>query len=269
MNKPKETFASTLECFQWKYDLHKVFDDFLTMSICAVTRNPVTGLSHYEDLYLETIKPYKNDELRFQFPKMFALLVAEIEALVGTCNDVLGTYYEAHFLKKGTQQFFTPWNICMFMAKSSFETVEHPEEQEPIRILEPACGSGRMLLAASQVSGKHHHFYGVDIDATCVKMTALNLFLNGLFHSEVACCNFLMPDDFRFSYRLSFLPLGIFRIEEKEQSPLWHSIRLQGNGKQESRKGKEPLQVQADISNLKLPSDEGNQEGYNQQLQLF
>jgi hypothetical protein len=32
----------------------------------------------------------------------------------------------------------------------------------------------------------------------------------------------LSPEDFVIAYRISFLPLGIFKIEDKEQSKLWH-----------------------------------------------
>jgi hypothetical protein len=255
MKSKTETFESLISSFQYKYDLHTVFDDFLTMSICSVTRNPKTGLSHYEDLYLKTIERYKTDQLRFVFPKMFAALVIEMEELKEECNDVLGIYYEMNLSKKGSQQFFTPWQICEFMATSTLDINTERKEGEPLRILEPACGSGRMLLAAAKVHGKEHCFYAVDIDPTCVKMTALNLFLNGIFNSEVLCGNFLIPEDFSFSYQLSFVPLGIFRFEEREKSPLWHSIQMEGIAKK-------------DVQNLKLPSEEGNQ-NLMHQLNLF
>jgi hypothetical protein len=249
------SFESFFEAFGFKYDLHTVFDDFLTMALCAVTRNPATGISHYEDLYLQTVERYKTDELRFLFPKMFSVLVEEMEALKDQCNDVLGAFYEQHLYKKGAQQFFTPWPICEFMAKSTLEYAAE-EERKAKRILEPACGSGRMLLAAAKVYGRDHYYYGVDIDPTCVKMTALNLFLNGIFGGEVLCGNFLLPDDFTVSYKVSLFPLGIFRIENKEESPLWQSLKMKPIAKFESE-------------NLRLPSEEGNQEAYLQQLKLF
>jgi hypothetical protein len=56
-------------------------------------------------------------------------------------------------------------------------------------------------------------------------MAAINLFLNGMFHSEVMCADALLPEDFRFSYRTSFLPFGIFRVTEKEHSPLWQLMQ--------------------------------------------
>ena len=91
-----------------------------------------------------------------------------------------------------------------------------------MRILDPTCGSGRMLLAAHRAQGAGHEYYGIDIDRTCVKMTAINLFFNGIWNGEVMCANALMPDDFIISYHISFSPLGIFKIEEKEQSRLWY-----------------------------------------------
>jgi hypothetical protein len=78
-----------------------------------------------------------------------------------------------------------------------------------------------MLLAAYRTNGNGHEYYGIDIDRTCVKIAALNLFLNGMWHSEVMCANALAPDDFVISYRISLLPLGIFKIEKKEASKLW------------------------------------------------
>jgi type I restriction-modification system DNA methylase subunit len=228
MKSKTETFASLMDSFGYKYDTHSVFEDFLTMSMCTVTFNPKTRLSHYEDLYLETVKKYKDDSLRFQFPKLFIALVNEMEERVGDSkgNDVLGEYYEQNAAKKDLSQFFTPWPICRFIAKISVEESKKSDTPDkPLRILEPSCGSGRFILASAKEAGPDNEFYGIDIDHTCVKMTALNLFLNGVFHSEVMCANALLPDDFRVSYVISFLPFGIFRIDEKEKSRLWHLVR--------------------------------------------
>ena len=228
MKIENEIFAKLMQAFEPQYNLATVFNDFLTMSICSVTQNPATGKSHYEDLYLETIAKYANDELRFNFPKMFSQLIWEMDLRFfseGYHNDVLGEFYEENLYKKGAQQFFTPWPICQFMAKSVADESKKNPVDRPLRILEPACGSGRMLLAALKEFGPKQEYYGVDIDPVCVKMTALNMFLNGMFNSEVMCANFLLPDDFRFSYRISMLPFGIFRIDEKEKSPLWHLMQ--------------------------------------------
>src|ERR1019366_498793 len=227
MKNQTDTFDKKIRLFEYRYDLRTVFDDFLTMTCCAFSQNPATSKSHDEDLYLETIAKYKEDALRFEFPKLLACLTVEMTDRCDsdTGNDVLGEFYEQNLCRKGAAQFFTPWPICMFMAKCTAESLEEKSGDRPLRILDPSCGSGRMLLASNRVNGPTHEYYGVDIDETCVKMTALNLFLNGMFHSEALCADALLPEDFRVSYRTSFLPFGLFRIKEKEQSLLWHILK--------------------------------------------
>jgi type I restriction-modification system DNA methylase subunit len=229
MKKEKETFNSIIRLFEYRHDLRTVFDDFLTMSICAMGQNPGTMKSYDEDLYLETVAKYKSDQkLVKEFPRLYACVVNEMTERwnSGEGYDVLGEFYEQNLYRKSASQYFTPWPICMFMAKCVTETsLENKTEDRPLRILDPACGSGRMLLAAQMCNGRNHEFYGIDIDHTCIKMAAINLFLSGLFHSETLFGDALIAEDFRMSYRTSFLPFGLFRIQDKEQSPLWHMLK--------------------------------------------
>jgi type I restriction-modification system DNA methylase subunit len=262
MTTQQESFAQLMDKFQYRYDLSRVFEDFLTMSMCAVTQNLQTGVSYYEDLYLETIAPYKTDELRHQFPKLFGALVFEMEERLGSSsgNDVLGEYYEQNLSKKkGKGQFFTPWHMCKLMAGISVGN-DSKDVTKPLRIIDPCCGSGRMLLASATCHGKHRHYYGIDIDHTCVKMATLNLFFNGIFHAEVMCADALDPNDFRISYRISKYPLGIFRIEDKEKSYLWYSAQHAFKVNRGTPKGE----------GLILPSQNGDTDtGEASQLVLF
>jgi type I restriction-modification system DNA methylase subunit len=253
MTQKNETFAKLLDSFQYKYDRRTVFDDFLTMTMCAVTPKLGTGKSHYEDLYLETIKKYKDDQLRYKFPEMFATLIQEMEERVNSDagNDVLGEYYELGFANKKLSQFFTPWPICQFMAKSVVDISSRHDPDRPLNILEPSCGSGRMLLAAAREAGPNHEYHAVDKDHTCAKMTAINLFLNGIFRSEVMWGDPLLPE-FRLSYQLSFSPIGIFRIEQKEKSRLYRMLLY---SQDESRKDKSEKTKQ--VANIVLPSKSG------------
>ena len=247
-----------MNSFAYRYDLRPVFDDLLTMSICATAQIPGAGKSHYEDLYMKTIAKYAKDDLRYQFPKLFAQLVLEMELRVKDTqgNDVLGEYYEQNFCRKGSGQFFTPMHVCHFMAHSICGDSKHLEETR--RVLDPTCGSGRMLLAARHCMGTGHEYYGIDLDHTCVKMTALNLFLNGMFHSEVMWADALSPDDFRMSYVISFLPFGIFQIKDKEKSKLWQMY-----------KNTFPSQQAKPKSEILLPSEQEKHDGQGSQLQLF
>lgn len=221
----KNKFAETLHTIGRRFSLFTVFDDFLTMSIAACTQNLQTKKSWYEDEYLETIGKYKDSELRHEFSNAFAYLITEMEERVGSSlgNDVLGDFFEQNISNGRNGQFFTPYPICQFMASITHtDKVCDNETKEPLRILDPACGSGRMLLASHRINGFGNEYYGIDIDRTCVKMTALNLFLNGIWNSEAMCANALAPNDFVIAYHISFIPLGIFKIEIKEQSKLWH-----------------------------------------------
>jgi type I restriction-modification system DNA methylase subunit len=219
----KDGFEKSLFNIGSRFSVSKAFDDFLTMSIAACTRNIVSDTSWYEDEYMSTIEYYKDSELRHEFPKAFASLISEMEDRVGSSmgNDVLGDFFEQHVSNGRNGQYFTPYPICQFMAS----IVHTGEKEKSLRILDPTCGSGRMLLAAHRNNGIGHTYYGIDIDRTCVKMTALNLFLNGIWGSEVMCANSLSPDDFVISYHISLFPLGIFKIEEKEKSMLWNLHR--------------------------------------------
>jgi hypothetical protein len=259
MKNQTETFEKTIGRFPYHYDTRTVFDDFLTMTCCAFSQNPATGKSHDEDLYLQTIAKYKDDSLRFEFPKLLACLTVEMTDRMDsdTGYDVLGEFYDQNISRKGSGQFFTPWHICMFMAKCTAESLEEDHPDRPLRILDPSCGSGRMLLASNKVNGPTHEYYGIDIDETCVKMTALNLFLSGLFNSESLCANALIPGDFRVSYRTSFLPFGLFRVREKEQSLLWHILKNSWDGSQKNGEKKE------------LPEFDGKQVPQGNQLTIF
>lgn len=222
MKKKKETFAGIIQDFTYHFELRSVFDDFLTMVLTTLCPNPQTGLSHDEDLYLETIRKYAQHDLRHLFPKMYAALVREMEDRAGSYlgNDVLGEWYETHLADGHKGQIFTPWPVCRLMAQIAYWDKANAPKR--LKILDPCCGSGRMLLAGSRVMGTLHDYYGIDIDHTCVKMAAINLFFNGVFHGELMWGDSLALDDFRVSYRLSRFPFGVFRISEKEKSQLWH-----------------------------------------------
>lgn len=212
-----QAFKRTFEIVAYGSGYETVFNDFMEMCICAFTRNPTTGLSYYEGEYLERIEPYKKNEKMNHFPHLLGILIAYMEKHKDDTegNDLLGTFYEQELSRGRNGQFFTPFHICELMA-----SLNEDNDTSPKNVLDPCCGSGRMLLAYSKKSPLQHRFYGIDIDPMCVKMTAINLFLNGR-SGEVLCANALNPNDFRFAYRVSHFPLGIFKIESKEESRLW------------------------------------------------
>jgi len=212
------SFKSLFEKAAYGSHYAKAFDDFLTMCICCFSFNLETKLSNYEVEYLRIIEPYKANNTLKYFPELLAEMVVYMEENMNNAqgNYLLGEFFQQEVTHGRNGQFFTPFHVTDMIAQ-----MVKDEETESLNVLDPACGSGRMLLAFGKQSSIPHNYFGIDIDPLCTKMTAINLFLNGL-RGEVICANALIPDNFYFGYRISFLPLGIFKIEMKEGSVIWH-----------------------------------------------
>ena len=117
--------------------------------------------------------------------------------------DPFGCLFEnvsSSFTKQKSGQFFTPETVCEMMVRMSIE--KPTAENIGKTVLDPCCGSGRFLLAASNIN-PGLYCIGNDIDSLCVKMTALNMCLNGAI-GEVSCNDGLMAteDNFRFGYKI-------------------------------------------------------------------
>jgi len=144
-----------------------VFDDFLTASICAMACGTM------ETEYLEVARRYSKGEpgerAIDRFPDAFAALVAGMEK---SRADLLGDFFEGAITHGENGQFFTPEPVADALAKLT-------DDGAGETVCDPACGSGRCLLAAAKVNPARK-FYGTDVDHRCAKMAALNLALNGL-----------------------------------------------------------------------------------------
>ena len=147
------------------YSSYTIFNDWLDLMIFALQRD--------DEHYLEIVRKYKNTakfgerEIDY-FCQAFACLQIEMKK---TNDDILGqVYMQWNQNNKYHGQFFTPKHIASFMA-----TVIEPKG----KILDPACGSGIMLIEALKTMDNEKldeaMFFGQDIDLTCVKMCALNL----------------------------------------------------------------------------------------------
>jgi hypothetical protein len=97
-------------------------------------------------------------------------LGAWMRAMQAEPADYLGRVYEEQAIANHySGQFFTPEPVVELMAAMTM-----PEELSDDAILsDPACGSGRMLVAGIR-RNRFATFVGVDSDLTCVHMTALN-----------------------------------------------------------------------------------------------
>lgn len=94
------------------------------------------------------------------FSEMLAFLVLALEDQI---SDVLGEVFMDSGLASKSQ-YFTPFNICLFMAASQLDGVV---ENKVADVIEPSCGSGGMILAYARILYEK----GINYQQ-CLKVTA-------------------------------------------------------------------------------------------------
>lgn len=176
-------FVDLLDFSRGKYSIGQVLEDFLYMSAIAL-KNSCYFDKNEEDWYFSIIKKYEREELDI-FPKLLAELVCII-AKDEKFIDILGEIYQAiNINSKWSGQFFTPNHIAEVMAKMIIDKAS--SNDEVIRINDPACGSGVLLLnVANSIKDKNIDYTekllvcGQDIDIRCFCMTYIQLSLVGI-----------------------------------------------------------------------------------------
>lgn len=126
--------------------------------------------------------------------------------------------------KQSNGQFFTPAHICDLMAElcgSQDNSVELCGD--------PACGSGRNLLAW-HVKHLSSYLCAEDIDRTCCLMTVCNFLIHGCV-GEVIWHDSLNPntyyDGWKVNERLAIAGLPTIRRIAKEESVVWQTWQNQ------------------------------------------
>jgi ribosomal protein L11 methylase PrmA len=185
-------------------DPSRAFDDLLGMTICALSGGQM------ENEYLSIVRQYDHGEKGRRaidaFPEALADLIVAMEH---TRKDILGDIFQGAVSYGRNGQFFTPDTVCELMARLSMGRGAE-------RVLDPCCGSGRLLLAAADVNPQAE-FYGQDIDLRCVQMTTINLALRNL-RGQVVLGDSL-SNERRLVYHTGFNGRGFIAEVSPEQCP--------------------------------------------------
>jgi type I restriction-modification system DNA methylase subunit len=162
----------------------KVFSDSIFMMAVSIS-NRFDYCQKMEDEYLSLIKGYEKDDLNM-IAKLYAVLVSALE----NCpSDFLGeVFMETNTWSANLSQFFTPFSLSLTSAELTLGEVNSVIEQKGyFTLTEPACGSGGMIIAASEVVRKKGFnpqdsmwFSCVDVDRTAAYMAFLQLSLLGI-----------------------------------------------------------------------------------------
>ncbi len=184
----------------YRHDYARVFDDWITMCVGQFVP-PKT----YDEEFNTAMRSYDRKE-KDSFNAMFFEILNVFKQKTVTEGkpyyDMFGTMYEilsSQGKKASLGQFFTPECLVEMIVRMEGMNAKPGERK---RILDPTCGSGRMLFIAHALSTGNFQ-YGIDIDQLCVKMTALNMMLHGCV-GEVVCGNGLFLDkDWRFAFAIN------------------------------------------------------------------
>ena len=189
----------------YKWDYGDVFEDLLDFSIACMSPQGDKEVGDY------FIKKYGDEKVVFSDMLKELMKVYTTGTKGNDWYDGIGLFYEvisSHSKSKRLGQFFTPPPICDFMA-SIVGT-----EDKGMRVSDPSCGSGRMLLA-HHVQSPSNFYFGCDIDRICAKMTALNMCLHGVRGQVICADGLFVSGDWRFGYEINrCLAWGLPSIEK-------------------------------------------------------
>lgn len=187
----KQAFRKAFDQLSRSRGYAEVFSDFLDFALLMMNINKQA--TDFETLE----KKYTTSEEHKLFAEMFYSWADASEGF----HDALGDLFMECISFGRNGQFFTPEEICLMMAKMTIG--ENPEDGKTV--VDPACGSGRTLLAGAKINRKMK-FYGSDNDLICAKMTTLNLLANTL-EGEVAHMNALTMEHYK-SWHISKMLVG-------------------------------------------------------------
>lgn len=180
----------------WNYDrFFADFVDFLTESF----------MPQREGTYERLKQRYKDLDAFMQLAREL-ILTHDRQIVEDGRNgwyDALGEYYQVLTSRGKSQimgQYFTPKEVCTMMAIMSGANADQRGAGQTVH--DPACGSGRMLLAWHAIAPGNYQF-GADLDPICAKMTAVNMCIHGC-EGEAVCMDSLKLE-WRFGYRINHL----------------------------------------------------------------
>lgn len=135
-----------------KYSPTQIFSDWVEM--VAISLRNACHLQDalwrsWEDRYMAVAGRYSGEEIA-AFCEVGGMLVMALQEQTG---DVLGSVFmEVGASSNETGQFFTPYHVSTLMAELRLGRVlEEWDRHSRIRLLEPSCGAGGMVIAAASM----------------------------------------------------------------------------------------------------------------------
>lgn len=183
----KEEISKRILKMAGQYSPYNIFTDWVELCALSIS-NSITMVHNNvwqerEQTYIGTAQKYTTEELE-SFAQMFVWLG---DALTENMSDVLGEIYmECGLGNKYTGQFFTPFHLSELCARCAIPESSFVNSEKMIKINEPSCGGGGMIIAACKVLHDNGFDFqrrldvvAQDLDWKGVYMTYLQLSLIG------------------------------------------------------------------------------------------
>jgi type I restriction enzyme M protein len=212
-----KSFWKVFQKLAYRHQYVTVFDDYLTMCVFNFSMDEPT----YKITRDDAMKKYNTEEHKLFGELFFEMLKIYSEQIVQrekAWYDFFGDLYQAISSTHKSQamgQFFTPDSVVDMIVRMNYI-------QQGVEVNDPACGSGRFLIAAHAISGGCF-VYGQDLDVMCCKMTVLNMVLHGC-NGEVVWGNSLDLYDYKYGWQIKpnhEIRLCAIAPLPKEQSFIW------------------------------------------------
>lgn len=140
-----------LEKLSGGYSSYEIFSDWIRLMAFSISNSlsPIHDKlwNDRESSYRETISKYKDRE-RGMLQECFSLLVETLEEP----SDVLGdVFMRSGMGSQSAGQFFTPFHLSVLTAQTGIDVEELKKTDDLIRMNEPSCGGGGMIIATAKV----------------------------------------------------------------------------------------------------------------------
>lgn len=201
-------FFKIFERVAHRHQYSEVFFDFILMTLNWFAN------AELKDQWLSAAKKYSKEELQL-FNEMFHELLRVFSDEINTKGqrwfDPFGNLYQtisSNYKASAMGQFFTPESVCDMIAMSMINGQKDEEGNYKVHhatVGEPACGSGRLILAA-HAHNPMNFYWACDKDPICAKMTAINMCLHNA--AGVVFVGDSLAMEFHIAYYIDRVEMG-------------------------------------------------------------
>lgn len=242
-NRTRYDFGRLLQEADYGKSHYQSFHAFLVLSSCSVQQATLSAAGvcspAIEREYMQEVKQIKNPA---KLSEAFALLA---DALAEKPEDFLGKYVSELGMndKDFRGQCFTPTEVCEAMARISLH--DTPKSNELLRLAEPACGCGAMIIATCRVLREQGYdslgfcWQAVDIDWRMACSCFLQLTLLDVA-AQVHHGNTLSNEIWRTYTTPRQLQLQVIEEEQRQMQRKIDALRSMLNGCDTISDTKEP-----------------------------